>query len=647
MAGGLMNLVAYGNQNIILNGNPSKTFFKFTYCKYTNFGLQKFRLDIQGQRTLNMTQDSFFTFKVPRYGDLLMDLYLVVNLPNIWSPILSPKRINSIKDKNNNILNKHEYTQWRPYEFKWIDNLGSQLIKEVTFSIGGQIIQKFSGDYMFNLVERDFRGDKKLLYYQMTGNIPELNDPANYNNNNGYYPNAWYSSNPVGSEPSIRNKTLYIPINIWFALASQMAFPLVSLQYNQLEIKFTLRPIEDLFVVRDVNNTDKFWRNSKNISDDLYNEKNGVTGSQFLNSLETSQKAPYVRPSQTESAFQFYRFIQQPPFPYLNEFDLSGNLDTFPNKMTNWNADIHIISTYGFLSQEEVRVFAQKPQNYLIKEIYEWNEYNIVGNKRINLESLGLVSNWMFYFQRTDAINRNQWSNYTNWPFNEKPQGLFNADPEGNFETDKSDVIFTLSPCCPDGPAPHSSSSANIWLKNTPHEANQWYKNKNFGPGTNPGSRYGNSGIKITGDYSDLNKKDILISAGILLDGKYRENIFQSQVYSQIEKYIRTFGFASSTGLNCYNFALHSNPFDFQPSGAINMSKFNTIQFEIQTYMPPLDDSAQTLVICNNTNEKDKIIGINKPVWTIYKYTYNFKCMEERFNILKFSNGNAGLAYAR
>jgi hypothetical protein len=26
MAGGLMNLVAYGNQNVILNGNPSKTF---------------------------------------------------------------------------------------------------------------------------------------------------------------------------------------------------------------------------------------------------------------------------------------------------------------------------------------------------------------------------------------------------------------------------------------------------------------------------------------------------------------------------------------------------------------------------------------------------------------------------------------------
>ena len=204
MAGGLMNLVAYGNQNIILNGNPSKTFFKFTYCKYTNFGLQKFRLDINGQRILNMTQESFFTFKVPRYGDLLMDTYLVVNLPNIWSPIIQPQELSG-----SYISTEDEYTQWRPYEFKWIDNIGSQSIKEVSFKIGGQISQKFTGNYMYNLVERDFNDNKKALYYEMTGNIPEINDPANCNNNNGYYPNAYHTEEAAGAAPSINARTLY------------------------------------------------------------------------------------------------------------------------------------------------------------------------------------------------------------------------------------------------------------------------------------------------------------------------------------------------------------------------------------------------------------------------------------------------------
>lgn len=31
MAGGLLNLVSEGQQNIILNGNPEKTFWKSTY----------------------------------------------------------------------------------------------------------------------------------------------------------------------------------------------------------------------------------------------------------------------------------------------------------------------------------------------------------------------------------------------------------------------------------------------------------------------------------------------------------------------------------------------------------------------------------------------------------------------------------------
>ena len=57
MGGGLLNLVAYGNLNVIVNGNPSKTFFKTTYAKYTNFGLQKFRIDYSGLRNLRLNED--------------------------------------------------------------------------------------------------------------------------------------------------------------------------------------------------------------------------------------------------------------------------------------------------------------------------------------------------------------------------------------------------------------------------------------------------------------------------------------------------------------------------------------------------------------------------------------------------------------
>ena len=59
MPGGLLNIISYGNQNIILNGNPSKTFFKTVYAKYSNFGLQNIRIDYNGQKNLQLNDNWF------------------------------------------------------------------------------------------------------------------------------------------------------------------------------------------------------------------------------------------------------------------------------------------------------------------------------------------------------------------------------------------------------------------------------------------------------------------------------------------------------------------------------------------------------------------------------------------------------------
>ena len=196
MTGGLLNIVSYGNQNVILNSNPKKSFFKTTYAKYTNFGMQKFRIDFTGQRNLRMSEESRFTFTVPRYAELLMDTYLVVTLPTIWSPIYPPIAPDDV---------------WHPYEFRWIENLGTQMIKEITFSVGGQTLQRVTGKYLLAQVQRDLNGTKRLLYDSMTGGTAELNDPANFSGRNGTYPNVYYNTSQQGPEPSIRGRKLYIP----------------------------------------------------------------------------------------------------------------------------------------------------------------------------------------------------------------------------------------------------------------------------------------------------------------------------------------------------------------------------------------------------------------------------------------------------
>jgi hypothetical protein len=162
-----------------------------------------------------------------------------------------------------------------------------------------------------------------------------------------------------------------------------------------------------------------------------------------------------------------------------------------------------------------------------------------------------------------------------------------------------------------------------------------------IGPGVNPDGTL--TGLVINQTYNPQNNQLILVAMGILLDGSYRENIQPAGVYDYIEKYVRTTG-SAPPGLYCYNFSVHSNNGDLQPSGAINMSRFNQIELEFTTIIPPLDPLAQSLTICDP--ETGTIIGINKPTWRIYDYNFDLYLFEERINVVNFIGGNVGLMYA-
>lgn len=551
MAGGLLNIISVGNNNLFLTGNPSKTFFKVTYSKYSNFGLQKFRLDYDGSRDLRLTEPSTYTFSVKRYAELLMDTYLVVTLPDIWSPVYPPT-----KDTNE---------QWVPYGFRWIKDFGTQIISEISITCGSLTLQKYTGDYLLAMVERDFSEEKKKLFNEMTGNIKDLYDPANAYSRDNSYPSASYTTNPLGAEPSIRGRTIYIPINTWFTMNSACAFPLVALQYNELVISVTLRPIQELFQVRDV--------------------------------FDVNYNFPYIKPDFNQSQFQMYRFLQTPPTALIQPND-------YTNTVSTWNADVHLISTYCFLSKEEAKVFASQDQVYLVKDVFNYFFENVTGTKRIKVNSNGMISNWMFYLQRNDVNLRNEWSNYTNWPYRNLPSNI------------------VIAP--------------NVPLPGTDFQ---------YGMGVNPnfGNLY-NSGITITGDFHSENQKEIMETMGILLDGEWRENTQVSGIYNFIEKYTRTRGFAKD-GLYCYNFCLDTDPFQYQPSGAINLSKFRSVQLEITTYVPPVDPVNSTVdIICDGNGNP---IGIQKMNWRLYEYNYNLVLYEERYNILSFIGGNCGMLYSR
>jgi len=544
MAGGLLNLISTGNNNVILTGNPSKTFFKVAYAKYTNFGLQKFRIDYDGLRDLRLTEPSTFTFKMPRYAELLMDTYLVVNLPNIWSPIYNPC------PKTGNM--------WAPYDFRWIRELGTNMISEILITCGSQTIQRYTGEYLRAMVERDFSAEKKDLFDKMTGNTKELNDPANAFGRMNSYPSAFNSTTATTVEPSIRASTLYIPMNTWFTLDSRCAFPMIALQYNELNISITMRPIQELFQTRDV--------------------------------FDPANNFPYIQPDFNQQQFNMYQYLQTPP----PDLTVKG---AYPIMTNTWNADIHLLSTYCFLTGEEARQFAAEDQAYLVKDVFEYTFNNITGSQKVQLTSSGMVSSWMMYLQRNDVNMRNEWSNYTNWPYHTLPVDIQMAERKPN------------------------------------------------SPGVNPqGAPQKYTGIFITGDLAPQNHKEILETMAIVFNGDYRENVLESGIYNYVEKYVRTNGNAKD-GLYCYNFCISTDPFEYQPSGAINLSKFRLVELEITTYVPPFDVQNMGYNILCDANGNP--IGTTKNNWQLFEYNYNLKVFEERYNILSFVGGNCGMLYAR
>ena len=79
MGGGLMQLVAYGAQDVYLTGNPQITFWKVTYRRYTNFAIESIEQTFNGQADFGRRVQC----TISRNGDLAYRTYLQVTLPEI------------------------------------------------------------------------------------------------------------------------------------------------------------------------------------------------------------------------------------------------------------------------------------------------------------------------------------------------------------------------------------------------------------------------------------------------------------------------------------------------------------------------------------------------------------------------------------
>ena len=229
MGGGLMQLVAYGAQDVYLTGNPQITFWKVTYRRHTNFAMESIEQTFNGQADFGRRVQC----TVSRNGDLAYRTYLQVTLPEV----------NQSDGGNGKVF------------ARWLDCPGEQMISMVEVEIGGQRIDRQYGDWMHIWNQLTLTSEQEAGYNKMIGNTTQLTyltDPkfAEIATACGA---ASVPEAVCAPRKALPETTLYVPLQFWFCRNPGLALPLIALQYHEVKINIEIRPLDEcLFAVENV-----------------------------------------------------------------------------------------------------------------------------------------------------------------------------------------------------------------------------------------------------------------------------------------------------------------------------------------------------------------------------------------------------------
>jgi Large eukaryotic DNA virus major capsid protein/Major capsid protein N-terminus len=180
MGGGLLQLVAYGAQDIYLTGNPQITFFKVVYRRHTNFAMEAIENVFNGSAGFGKR----VTCQISRNGDLIHRMYVQVQLP----PVIGSTQ--------------------------WVDYIGLRVLADVEIEIGGQRIDKHYSQWMYIWNELSLPVGKQNAWKKMVGsegnNSPYVSGTTGYN--------------------------CFVPLEFWFNRNVGLALPLIALQYHEVKV---------------------------------------------------------------------------------------------------------------------------------------------------------------------------------------------------------------------------------------------------------------------------------------------------------------------------------------------------------------------------------------------------------------------------
>lgn len=365
MPGGLIQLTASGAQNLLLNGNPSVSFFKKVYKTHTNFAMESMSV-VFNKNYIMFKEKTELIAKIKRNADLVQDVYFCFEIPDIKKRIL--------RDEFNNIIGD---------DFRFVKNLGESIIEEYFIYIGGTVIDKQYGEWLHIWNELSIQTSKRYGYDKLIGNVPDNYIPDPFNRlDNGVI--------------QIPKQKVYVPLKFWFNRNPGLALPLIALQYHEVEIHIVLRPLTEIYtlngiVPRNWNQDGSYYFESERVIINPYLDVNYIF-------LDTMERKHFAQNTQEYLIEQVQRFV----FPNIAKHTITDLPLQNPVKEIIWNFkrnDVSNSNRWYDLTDYNYKVFTKSDsttKNSVEKDTVIFKDKEILVKAKILL-------NGMERFEEKDA----------------------------------------------------------------------------------------------------------------------------------------------------------------------------------------------------------------------------------------------------
>lgn len=274
MGGGLMQLVAYGAQDVYLTGNPQITFFKIIYKRHTNFAMEAIEQTVSGNELFGAN----LTSTIAKNGDLITKMYIKCNV--------------SLSGSGG--------------KFAWVNRLGHAMLEEVELLIGGSRIDKQYYEWLD-------------LWYELARNV---------SHNRGYDKLIGNYSDLTVLSTTTKSATVYIPLKFFCNKFNGLAIPIIALQYHDIRIDFKFRESTNLVVKESAATVNATVSNVSLLCNYVYldsEERKRFASSAHEYLIEQTQSA---RNEKVDSENKIYNLVFSHPCKSIYWFMKNGNYIT-------------------------------------------------------------------------------------------------------------------------------------------------------------------------------------------------------------------------------------------------------------------------------------------------------------------------------